>query len=404
LLLADLRSAHTKKWAEVLAGAGIEVHVFGLTRATETFRGVTIHEGGVSSAASAGDEGSAGKLTYFHELGNIKRLIKALKPDILHAHYATSYGLLGALSGFHPFAVSVWGSDVVSFPKKSPAHRAMVKFVLNRADLLFSTSEFMANVAGAYTGKKFVITPFGVEVSSEISSEWRVASSEGELVVSGEISGEWRVASGEVSSDPPAAERVASREGSIIRVGCVKTVSEVYGQDLLIRAFAGVVSELEGVGVSPLLELVGSGPCIDKFSALTGELGVGDKVKFSGYVPNDQILGVHRGFDIEVYPTRVEETFGVSVVEAMSCGVPCIVSKTGGLQYLVEDGVSGFHVPVGDLDAIKSKLIELIRNPALRERVGEAAKKRVADRYDLKKNAAVMIAEYERVLVEKNKV
>ncbi len=388
LLLADLRSAHTKKWAEVLAGAGIEVHVFGLTRATETFRGVTIHEGGVSSAASAGDEGSAGKLTYFHELGNIKRLIKALKPDILHAHYATSYGLLGALSGFHPFAVSVWGSDVVSFPKKSPAHRAMVKFVLNRADLLFSTSEFMANVAGAYTGKKFVITPFGVEVSGE----WRVAS--------GEVSGEWRVVSGEISSELG----VASREGSIIRVGCVKTVSEVYGQDLLIRAFAGVVSELEGVGVSPLLELVGSGPCIDKFSALTGELGVGDKVKFSGYVPNDQILGVHRGFDIEVYPTRVEETFGVSVVEAMSCGVPCIVSKTGGLQYLVEDGVSGFHVPVGDLDAIKSKLIELIRNPALRERVGEAAKKRVADRYDLKKNAAVMIAEYERVLVEKNKV
>ena len=123
-----------------------------------------------------------------------------------------------------------------------------------------------------------------------------------------------------------------------------------------------------------------------------------------GYVPNDQIMDIHRGFDIEVYPTRVEETFGVSVVEAMSCGVPCIVSKTGGLQDVIEDGVSGFHVPVGDVDAIKSKLIELIRDPALRKRVGKAAKKRVADRYDLSKNAAVMIAEYEKLLINKNKV
>lgn len=376
-MLADLRSAHTKKWAEVLASSGIDVHVFGLTPASETFRGVTIHEGSVSSDTSSGEEGSVGKLTYIHELGSVKRLIKALKPEILHAHYATSYGLIGALSGFHPYAVSVWGSDVVSFPKKSAAHRAMVKFALNRADLLFSTSEFMAGVASGLTGKRFVITPFGVNLSDELL----------------------------VMSDESASD--SSSEGKPIRpikIGCVKTVSEVYGQDILIRAFAGVVKELDGVGVSLLLELVGSGPDIEKFGALAVELGVGDRVKFSGYVPNDQIMEVHRGFDIEVYPTRVEETFGVSVVEAMSCGVPCIVSKTGGLQDLVEDGVSGFHVPVGDVDAIKSRLIELIRDPVLRKSVGEAAKKRVAERYDLRQNAAVMIAEYEKLLVEKNKV
>ncbi|KAA0265041.1 MAG: glycosyltransferase family 4 protein [Chlorobiota bacterium] len=377
-MLADLRSAHTKKWAEVLASSGINVHVFGLTPATETFRGVTIHEGSVSSTTSSGEEGSVGKLTYIHELGSLKRLIKSLKPDILHAHYATSYGLIGALSGFSPFAVSVWGSDVVSFPKKSPAHRAMVKFVLNRADVLFSTSEFMAGVASGLASKRFVITPFGVEISSE-----------------------WRVVSGEVSSEISSELRVASSEAPVIKIGCVKTVSEVYGQDILIRAFAGVVKEMEGVGIS--LELVGGGPEIEKFATLAEELGVGNRVKFAGYVPNDQIMDVHRGFDIEVYPTRVEESFGVSVVEAMSCGVPCIVSKTGGLQDLVEDGVSGFHVPVGDVDAIKSKLIKLIRDPALRKSVGEAAKKRVADRYDLKKNAAVMIAEYKKLLINKNK-
>ncbi len=367
LMLADLRSAHTKKWAEVLASSGIEVHVFGLTPATESFRGVTIHEGSVSSSTSSGEEGSVGKLTYIHELGSVKRLIKALKPDILHAHYATSYGLLGALTGFSPFAVSVWGSDVVSFPKKSPAHRAMVKFVLNRADLLFSTSEFMANVAAGLTSKKFVITPFGVVISDQL------------LAISD--------------------ERLAISD---LRVGCVKTVSEVYGQDILIRSFAGVVQEIEGVSLS--LELVGSGPDIEKFCELANELGIGDKVIFSGYVPNDRIMEKHRGFDIEVYPTRVEETFGVSVVEAMSCGVPCIVSKTGGLQDVVEDGVSGFHVPVGDVDAIKSKLIELIRDPALRQRIGKAAIKLVSERYDLKQNAAVMIAEYEKLLINKNKV
>jgi len=386
LMLADLRSAHTKKWAEVLASSGIEVHVFGLTAATESIRGVTIHEGSVSTTTSSAEEGSVGKLTYIHELGSVKRLIKALKPDILHAHYATSYGLIGALSGFSPFAVSVWGSDVVSFPKKSPAHRAMVKFVLNRADLLFSTSEFMANVAAGLTSKRFVITPFGVEISDEL------------LVMSDEKSDELLVMGDEYALGVSAE----TNESRPISLGCVKTVSEVYGQDILIRAFAGVVKEIDEVGLR--LELVGNGPDIEKFQELADELGIGDKMKFAGYVPNDRIMEVHRGFDIEVYPTRVEETFGVSVVEAMSCGVPCIVSKTGGLQDVVEDGVSGFHVPVGDVDAIKSKLIELIGNPDLRKRIGEAAKKRVAERYDLKQNAAVMIAEYEKLLINKNKV
>ncbi len=387
LLLADLRSAHTKKWAEVLAGSGIEVHVFGLTTATETFRGVTLHEGLVSSEISGGGEGSFGKLGYLKELGRLKRLIRSINPDIVHAHYATSYGLLGALSRFRPFALSVWGSDVVSFPKKSPAHRAVVRFVLNRADVLFSTSEFMARVAGELTSKRFVITPFGVE----LSSEWRVASGEGGLEVSGERS--------EVSDVIRGELRVASSE---IKIGCVKTVAEMYGQDVLIRAFAGVVRELEGVSLS--LVMVGGGDGIPEFKKLAKELGVGERVTFTGYVPNDRIMEIHRGFDIEVYPTKVEETFGVSVVEAMSLGVPCIVSKTGGLQDVVEDGVSGFHVPVGDVDAIKTKLIELIRDPELRKKVGVAARKRVAEHYDLKQNAAIMIREYEKLLIEKNHI
>ena len=91
-------------------------------------------------------------------------ILKTFKPQLLHANYATSYGLLGAMTGFHPFVLSVWGSDVFTFPKKSFAHKMLFKYNLNKADKILSTSRFMSQEISKYTSKKIEITPFGVDL------------------------------------------------------------------------------------------------------------------------------------------------------------------------------------------------------------------------------------------------
>lgn len=363
LMLADLRSTHTKKWADVLSKSGLEVHLFGFTKAFEKFENVVVHEGNVELTTAGRSEGSLEKWRYILELKRLKNVIKTIKPDILHAHYASSYGLVGALSGWHPLVVSVWGKDVFSFPNHSVVHKKFFELSLKKADTIFSTSQFMAEETKKYTNKKIIITPFGVDLTK--------------------------------------FHPVENENPDILRIGILKGVSPKYGQEYLIRAFAEVCSDLP----EKKLELVvcGDGVDLEKMKQLAGELGITKKVQFIGYVMNEKVHEIHKTLDIEVYPsTDDSETFGVSAVESMACGNPVIASRVGGLQYLFEDGVAGFLVPAKEVAPITVKLKELILDSTLLKKMSIAARKTAEEEYDINKNADVMIEEYKRLISKKN--
>lgn len=360
LMLSDLRSSHTKKWADVLSKAGLEVHLFGFTKAFEKFENVVVHEGNVDMGTAASSEGSLRKVSYLLELKRLKKVIREINPDIVHAHYASSYGFLGALSGKKPFVLSVWGTDVFSFPKQSFFHRKLFEYTLSKADAIFSTSRFMADETQLYTNKNILITPFGVDLQIFHPSD--------------------------------------KDERDVLRIGILKSISPNYGQEYLIRAFAIVCEELH----EKKLELVicGDGMDLDAMKNLVITLGIEDKVQFMGYVMNEKIHEVHKTLDIEVYPS-LHESFGVSVVESMACGNPVIASRVGGLQYLFKDVESGFLVPPAEIQPIVESLKKLILNKELREKMSISARKSAVEEYDITKNADVMIKEYERLKSQK---
>ncbi|WP_242852236.1 glycosyltransferase [Clostridium butyricum] len=83
----------------------------------------------------------------------------------MHAHYATSYGLLGALANYHTYIISVWGNEIYDIPIKSPTHKMMVKYNLKKAEYIYSTSNVMKDETKKYTDKDIEVTPCGVEIS-----------------------------------------------------------------------------------------------------------------------------------------------------------------------------------------------------------------------------------------------
>ena len=123
LIVADGGNIHTKRWAAALADAGVETVVFSLTPAETGFysgKGVILHVFDLFSYKQGGKKPFLKAIArHSKAVRELKRLIKKEKPDIVHAHYATSYGLVAALAGFHPLIISVWGSDVYEFPKQS---------------------------------------------------------------------------------------------------------------------------------------------------------------------------------------------------------------------------------------------------------------------------------------------
>jgi len=99
------KSIHTRRWVEYFAEKGHEVHL--ITQEYDNYRGVKIHV--VKPKAS--------KLSPLFKAIVIRNLVKKIKPDILHVHQVVPFGLYGALSRFHPFVVSAWGSNVSKHTK-----------------------------------------------------------------------------------------------------------------------------------------------------------------------------------------------------------------------------------------------------------------------------------------------
>ncbi|MEJ2618116.1 MAG: glycosyltransferase, partial [Ignavibacteriaceae bacterium] len=167
LLLADPSSVHTVKWANSLSERGIKISLFGFSSYQKSVYNneVAINSLNITPHKIARSNIYLYKSVYLISIFHIRRILKSFKPDIIHAHYASSYGFLGRIINFHPYFISVWGSDVFEFPKKSSITKRVFKYSLDGADKIFSTSRIMAEEISNYTDKKIELIPFGIKLN-----------------------------------------------------------------------------------------------------------------------------------------------------------------------------------------------------------------------------------------------
>jgi D-inositol-3-phosphate glycosyltransferase len=123
---------------------------------------------------------------------------------------------------------------------------------------------------------------------------------------------------------------------------------------------------------------------------------VSDRVLLPGAVPPAQMPQWYRSADV-VACTPWYEPFGLTPLEAMGCGVPVVTYATGGLQETVVDGLTGLHVPPGDVTALVAALRRICGDPALRDRLARAASHRVRAYYTWDLTAARLTDVYESV-------
>src|SRR6185369_2316029 len=132
---------------------------------------------------------------------------------------------------------------------------------------------------------------------------------------------------------------------------------------------------------------------------LCRELKMDRTVVFLGKRGQDTLPYYYSAAEVLVMPSHYE-SFGMVALEAMACGTPVIASQVGGLAFLIQDGVTGYHVPDGDSEALCNKLTLLLAGHAVREKMGTQAAER-AQAYSWDKIAAQIIAVYESLLQEK---
>lgn len=173
-------------------------------------------------------------------------------------------------------------------------------------------------------------------------------------------------------------------------VGCVANLLPVKDHPTLIRAIAVAESK-------PRLVLIGRGEEAYRASlqALTAQLGVQERVHFWGQVPNRHLPPILSGLDVFAL-TSSNEGLGAALVEAMACECACVATRSGGPDAIIENGVDGFLVEVGDHITLAERMDLLARNPVLRREMGHQARHKVTAQFSL----AAQNAGYDRLYKE----
>lgn len=363
LLLADTNSEHIEKWALSLAAQGIELGLFSFNRSSyQWYNNVANITLLFEPDAAIKGFGLQEKLGYFKYLPILKSKIKEFNPDILHAHYATSYGLIGALSQFKPFIVSVWGSDVFDFPHQGIFNKYILKYILHKASAICSTSICMKDVTHTYTNKPIEVIPFGINTTLFNRKD----------------------------------NELPLKNINQIVIGNIKPLESKYGIDILIKVVNQLIKKHATKNIS--LILIGEGSEKNKYEVLARDLGISQNVNFAGRVPHKEIADYHNKIDLFVSLSVLDsESFGVSLVEAMSCRSVVVGSNVAGFnEVLGGNNEVGYLVPKNSVEEAVSVLNKIIDNPEEALSKVNLARTRVLKLYNWDSNVEQMISVYQK--------
>jgi glycosyltransferase involved in cell wall biosynthesis len=209
--------------------------------------------------------------------------------------------------------------------------------------------------------------------------------------------GEWAseafFADAENREKAPELRRALGLRDDVVTIGTVGMMRREKGFDHLIRA----VAKLLGKGLTVKCVIVGGGDegITNELRALTRELDLGDRIIFTGH--RQDVAPLMHSFDIMVVPSLRESQTRV-VPQAFACGRPVVAYATGGVPELIEEGVTGWLSPTGDVDHLAGRIFAAASDPAKTAAVGEAARQyaRANMRLDLKMEQT--IAAYERAI------
>jgi L-malate glycosyltransferase len=359
LMLSDANSVHTQKWAISLQKEGYNVRLFSLFKPNDEIikdyynYGIKIDFLDLRKKIKDLRKPNVSKLIYLRGLPLLCKVIKSFSPDIIHAHYISSYGILALLTRFRPIIISVWGSDLYDFPNKNILNKLIINKIIKSADAICSTSKAMQNILiNDYSYKKSYLIPFGV--------------------------------------DTDRFYPLKSKNKNFI-VGTIKSIESHNGIDCLINA-ANIVVNLWNYSNIKFL-IVGGGTLKQKMQDKCKELNLENSISFEGFISHKNIIDQFQKLSLFI-AVSTRESFGVSILEAASCGVPAITSNIGGLPEVNTNNQTGFIIPPDNELILAEKIVKLFEDKSLRFIMSKNARENTIKNFNWKKNVDDMIKIY----------
>jgi glycosyltransferase involved in cell wall biosynthesis len=276
----------------------------------------------------------------------VRRLVRSIKADILDTHYVGVPAYLGTASGFHPFILSAWGSDILIDPEKSILRRILTKYTLRRADRIICVSPILKEsmIKLGAIPENIYITPIGIDTHTY---------------------------------SPRLRNRELLRQLDIDDSPIVistRSLEPVYNVETLIKAVPLVLREI------PTAKFIigGLGEQRNYLESMSQTLGVTDSVRFIGWISDSEYPSYLASSDVYV-STSVSDGTSISLLEALACELAPVVSDIPANRPWVTNDETGFLFPVGEYTILAEKIIQLLNNPNMINNFGEKGRQKVTE-------------------------
>jgi glycosyltransferase involved in cell wall biosynthesis len=302
------------------------------------------------------------------------RVVKEIKPDIIHTGPIQTCAFIAVLSGFRPVITMSWGYDLALEADRNSWMKWITGFVLRNSAYFISDAQFTRDKAVAFgmDAEKTVVFAWGTDIEHFTPKGSRV---------------------GKRKTHGKKQLAVSSQRSKSVTLFCNRTWESIYGVDVLAKAFVKVATSNPNVA----LILLGGGSQAARIRQILMNGGVLDRVHFGGQVAHNDLPRWYHMADIYISPSHVDGS-SVSLMEALACGLPCLVSDISGNKEWIVEGENGWFFHDGDVDDLAERILNAIKSRKSFKRICESARKTAEQKADWTENFGKLLEAYDKVM------
>lgn len=295
----------------------------------------------------------------------LRRVLREVRPDVIHAGPLPGPAFIAALAGARPLVSMSWGSDLLRDAQTDRWTAFRARYALRRSRVLIGDCHAVQQAAGKLAGfpaGQAVIFPWGVELERF-----------------------------QPGPEPGLRARMGWQDCFVIV--SLRAWEPVYGVDVLIRAFAAAAQQ------APQLRLIlaGGGSLAGMVQDLIYRHGLNERVSLPGHIPQASLPELYRAADLYVSASHSDGS-SVSLLEALACGLPALVSDIPGNREWIEPGGPGWLFPDGDAAALAQAMVTACEASAGLDGLRRKARALAEARADWSLNRAKIMQAYRLAL------
>lgn len=366
LYVSEGYSTHDRRFLQKLAESGHEAWHLPCATNSGRYETRSLPEGIHPLAPLSRKPISPGSLNWIRAALRFRRVMSEVQPEIVHAGPVQTGGFFAALSNFHPLLIMSWGSDVLLTAETSTWVRWITKFTLRRADMVLgdcSAVRERISALGRLPEERIVTLPYGIDCGafrpkiSELNLRQKLGWKECRVVIS-----------------------TRSFEGS-------------YGAMVFLNAMRCVLAKCSDVRVL----MLGDGGLRKEVEAFIESSGLKEKIHLAGQVQEDALADYFAEADLYVSAAYCDGS-SISLLQAMGCGLPVIVTDGFGNREWVGHRQNGWLYPAGNVDALVATVLEALDDDEMRTAMGKANVATVGSRANWELNFGKLLTAYDKLL------